>query len=362
MVILVVAIVALGLLVALTISRTMIDDGAIRIVAVAGLAAVVLVVIAGGSMVGWRSSSPEAPNDVDTPRAPSTVEPDGVPLREPSIRLRARPADQLPVVPEAVGDLAAGDVVVVGASGLDPGSGATIHQCPGGSQAAGACRPGVAVTVGDNGRVTALVDLMDEFDVAGSGRVDCAGVAGCSIVLFGSSRLEVVTVFGRPPPTPVMVDLRADQVAPGGTVVATARGLEPGSSASFVVCRPAGDGSADCGAPTGVRPADASGRVSAEVAVSAGRCPRGSTCAVSVVVGGSGPQAFAPLRLIGRSGADYEDTRVRAGLVVAGLLLLVVVWLLRRTDWAPVDGDPFADVVIPEDPFAETEDEGCVAG
>jgi len=91
------------------------------------------------------------------------------------------------------------------------------------------------------------------------------------------------------------------------------------------------------------------------VTISAGRCPRGASCAIAVVVGDGGPRAFAPLRLIGRAGATYEQGRLRTGLVMAGLLLLVALWLLRRTDWTPVDGDPFAGVVIPDDPFADDD-------
>ena len=30
--------------------------------------------------------------------------------------------------------------------------------------------------------------------------------------------------------------------------------------------------------------------------------------------------------------------------------------LLRRTDWTPVGGDPFAGVEIPRDPFADVPD------
>jgi hypothetical protein len=72
-----------------------------------------------------------------------------------------------------------------------------------------------------------------------------------------------------------------------------------------------------------------------------------------VTTDGSGPLALTRLRLIGRGGAGYDDERLRAGLVAAGLLLAGAVVLLRRTDWTPVEGDPFEGVIIPADPFAD---------
>ena len=66
--------------------------------------------------------------------------------------------------------------------------------------------------------------------------------------------------------------------------------------------------------PTPGVSADPDGRASASLTVAAGRCPRGSTCAVAVVVDGGEPRAYAPLRIIGRSGVAYDDPRLRAGL------------------------------------------------
>jgi hypothetical protein len=77
---------------------------------------------------------------------------------------------------------------------------------------------------------------------------------------------------------------------------------------------------------------------------------------VAVVVDGGAPRAYAPLRIIGRSGVAYDDPRLRAGLVVAALLVGIALVLLRRTDWTPVGGDPFAGVEIPRDPFADVPD------
>ena len=67
-------------------------------------------------------------------------------------------------------------------------------------------------------------------------------------------------------------------------------------------------------------------------------------------------RAFARLYLVGRTGPGYDDARLAIGLAIAGVLLLVALVLLRTTNWTPVDGDPFAGVVIPKDPFADVTD------
>lgn len=334
------------------------DDGAARLVVAVAGAVVLSVLLAGllGAFGGGDSPSAERRAKAGAAR----VVTGGVPLRPVTIGLVASPEHQLPRVPVAVGGLADGTVVVVGVSGLDPGSRGSVHQCPSGALVARACRAGLPLSADGNGKAVVLVDLEDRFEVAGARPVDCTNATGCSIVLFGSSRLEAVTVFGQTAPRPVTIEAEPARVPPGGTTLATARGLPPGGRTSFVVCRPAGRGEADCGAPISAGMADGAGEATAQVTVGAGRCPRGARCALAVVVGDGAPRAFAPLRLIGRSGASYEQWRLRAGLVVAGLLLLVALWLLRRTDWTPVDGDPFAGVTLPEDPFADV-DAGAIA-
>lgn len=345
--------VVLGLLAVMAAARATIDDGAVRmLVALAG--AVVLAVVLAGMMAGFRTDGSSSPAE---PSATREVGGAGgaVPLRPATIQLVAVTDDQLPPVPAVVGGLADGTLVVLGVSGLDPGSRGSVHQCPTGALAPSGCRAGLPVSVDVHGRVVILVDLEDRLPVASGEPVDCTSATGCSIVVFGSSRLEVVTVFGRPAPPPVTVEAEPARVPPGGTTLVTARGLPPGAPTSFVVCRPSGRGEADCGTRTPVAAADGNGQVSGPVMVPAGRCPRGARCAIAVVVGDGGPRAFSPLHLIGRSGASYDEGRLQIGLVVATILGLVGLWLLRRTDWTPVDGDPFAGVVIPDDPFADDE-------
>ena len=145
-------------------------------------------------------------------------------------------------------------------------------------------------------------------------------------------------MFGEPAPPPVTLVADPVAVPPGGTLTVTADQLPSGSEAAFVVCRPDGKASADCGAPTPGVSADPDGRASA----SAHRRRRPVSAGIHLRRGGGRRRrrtaCLRPLRIIGRSGAAYDDPRLRAGLVVAALLLGIAFVLLRRTDWTPVGG------------------------
>ena len=363
----VVAVVALVALVALVVigwaaashtdSRT--GGGRLPVLVIVAVVAAIVVVLAGAvGLLGVRSGSPEDPPPDRTPvpvpsPIPAVVGP--TPLRQVTIRVAAPVEDRLPPVPRVVGDLADGEIVVLGISGLDAGSPASVHQCPTGAPMASSCRAGIPLSADDGGSAVVLVDLVRRFPVAGDEPVVCTDVAACSIVVFGTARLEVVTVFDAPAPPPVTLDVDPASVAPGGTVRVTADGLPSDvEEVSFAVCRPGGGGAADCGAPTAAVKVDEAGEATGTLQVSAGRCARGTTCAIAVLVGeAGGPRALAPIELIGRPGAGYDGGRVRAGVGLAAALGIVALWVLRRTDWTPVEGDPFRDVVIPDDPFAE---------
>jgi hypothetical protein len=327
--------------------------GLVALTVVVGLA-VILVTAMGG--LGVRHDQDDDDTERATApaeRAPSTGP---APLQDPTVRLVATSADALPSLPRSIGEVESGSVIIMSLSGLEAGSDATVHQCRAGTLDPTDCRAGLPVTVDDDGRATVAVDVERRFDLGrvGDDEVDCVREE-CSVVVFGTSRLEIVTVFDRPAPPPPTV--QADPVAlpPGGVLTAVATGLPAGAEVAFVVCRPGGDGDADCGPPTERVRADREGRATAPVTVNPGRCPRGTTCAVAVVVEDGGPRAFARLHLIGRSGAAYDDGRVAVGLGLAGLLLALAIVLLRVTDWTPVGGDPFAGIDVPEDPFADVD-------
>jgi hypothetical protein len=79
--------------------------------------------------------------------------------------------------------------------------------------------------------------------------------------------------------------------------------------------------------------------------VGTGECRRGRPCAIGVL-GGSQWAAVARLALAGTAGADPPRNRVVTGWVVAAAASVAGVVLVRRTDWAPAGGDPFAGISV----------------
>jgi hypothetical protein len=346
---LVLVVALLGVAVVVVAVRTALDDGPMRaVVTVAAVTLTALLVVGalGTGLPGSGSSEEEAADPAPTTTAPARA----TPLLDVDVELAARAPDQLPAIAPVLGALADGDSVVIAASGLDELTRATVHQCPAGAAVPAECREGLSVTVSEHQRLTVLVDLVERFGI-GSSSVDCT-VEDCSVVIFGSERLELRTVFGREAPPPVEVSAEPAALPPGSDVTARATGLPPRAEVTFSVCRPDGNGGADCGASSRVQ-STADGTALAELEVSAGRCGRGEVCAVAVEAGDSGALAYRHLHLIGRGGASYDDDRVALGLLAAAVLLGIALLVLRRTDWTPVEGDPFAGVVLPEDPFAE---------
>lgn len=329
------------------------DRGGVRIGIAAGVA-LILLVVALVAMVGVGPG--DSPRQVGAPAVTEKRSlPGGIPVRAVDLRLVGHGDDELPPVPPVIGDLTDGGVLVLAVANLDPRSRATVHQCPARAEAPIECREGLPVVVDGTGRAVVLVELQDRFDTSGNRVVDCATRSGCTLVVFGSSRLEARTVFHQPAPDPVELVVEPKQVALGATASATADGLPEGGVVTFAVCRPDGEGGAECGGRVGAGRVDPRGHAGAKVTIPAERCQRGDACAVIVEVDGVGPLGRESLSLVGRSGAAYAPGRLRAGLAVALGLVVAAMWVLRRTDWTSVDDDPFRGVAVPSDPFSASD-------
>lgn len=332
----------------------LISSGAARTgVALAGAVAALLVIVGLGLAVGRGvDGGVGGEREAEAPTTTTSVTPGPVPLRAPTLVLRAPRAERPPSPARAVGDLADGELVVVAIDAPEPLRTGTVHQCPTGAIDPADCRDGLPITTDDRGRARALLDLRDRFDSRGRGEVDCRDDLGCSLVFFGPTRLEVRTIFDGPAPPAVRVEAQPAQVEEGVATRTVARNVPPGARVTFALCRWSTDERVvSCGARSVPTRADARGLASGEVLVDGDACGRGESCFVAVAVEDGDPVAFGFLRVTGAAGAVYDDGRLTAGLAAAALLLLGAAWLLRRTDWTPVDGDPFRDVVLPDDPF-----------
>ncbi len=161
----VMAVVALVVVAAALIARDGADDGIATVGVVLAIVVIAVVVLAAGFVVGGGDGEPGGDA---TPSAPVVVSGGGAaPLRPPQLVLTATAEGQLPRPLGAVGDIVDGEVLVVGVAGLEPGSRATVHQCPTGASAPSACRAGLAFQVGPQGGASVLVDLEEDLEVAG---------------------------------------------------------------------------------------------------------------------------------------------------------------------------------------------------
>ncbi len=323
-----------------------------RVVVTAGAASVLLVVstivlFGAVGLVEERGDGATGEADGATAR-PLRTRPVDVVLTDPDER-----AD-FPISPPPIVGLGDGDLLLVEA---DVGRRVVqVAQCVAGTRR---CAPAVRVEPDDEGVVRTLVAFTRTIELAG-GDVDCA-TAACVLALVAGDEVvrSVALEFGPPRPVP-RLGVRAGEVRAGEDVVVDLVDF-PGGPAVVTVCAPPGPSDpAACGAPAPEVEVDvpASGMATVRYPVEPGRvgsggasCRRGEPCAIAVP-----GVAAAPVEITFASLADAEPPgrRLSVGLGAAAALLLGAAWLIRRTDWTPVDGDPFADVVL-SDPFDDID-------
>jgi hypothetical protein len=292
----------------------------------------------------------------------------GVPVRGVDVVLEP-PVDDPFADPDApVAGMADGDTLLVR---LPDERRQTVHQCPADRVQPSSCAPGIpAPRRGDRGGPVVLVEVSEEITPSAR-RVDCREQA-CVLAAFdpdGRATAVRPLAFGDATP-PARVMAPAAPVVPGEAVTVRLRDLPPGAQGAVTLCVPGPDGGAPaCGAPAPEVPfeADREGAASVELAIEtgpvaggAGRCERRSPCAIGVV-GAPVPTRYVPVRFSAPPGPDVPAERLAAGLATAGLLAAAAVLVVRRNDWSPPGGDPFAGVTLGDDPFAGVDlDDGPV--
>lgn len=323
-----------------------------RRAAAAGGVALALLVVSTVVLLGAISLT----EDGDAPEGGEGVTSAEVGMRAVDVVLAAQGGRvAFPVPPASITGLRDGDVRLVEVE-VDVDRSVLAAQCVAGSRR---CAPGIPVQPDDQGSARTLVAFARTLQLA-EGDVDCAKV-GCNLVLADDEVLFAVPlVFGPPLPTPTLTVADRSGVRAGQELLVVLTGF-PEGTATVTVCAPPGpvDPSA-CGAPAPelVVEVPATGEATVRYPVATGRvgsggarCRRGDPCAVAVPGVAALP---VELSFAGLSDAEPSRRRAAAGLAAAGAMLLAAVWIARRTDWAPVEGDPFDGVVL-TDPFDEID-------
>ena len=289
------------------------------------------------------TSAPE-PEDAEPETAPGQAGPDGAtPGLGPIVHLGGD------VSTGAVGGLAPTTVLQVRVEGFDPYSVAHAEQCVEGRPRR--CGNPLTVQFGEDGTASFQYLVTDRFAGDRGGGRCRADDPSCSIVVTatqGAGREELWTLFGDRLPAPGRVEVTPSTgINEGDTVTVDLKGFQPGTQAEVRLCAvPLEIGTERCGAPgpeTAVR-LDRRGRARVTIVIESGSvgtgrvpCDPSHRCAISVASDTAFVRSNAvPIVFAKPPGVDYEPMRLALGLGVALALLLLVVWLLRSTDWSAV--------------------------
>lgn len=228
---------------------------------------------------------------------------------------------------------------------------ATAHLCAARSPRPGRCGVGVPVDEPADGVSRFLLELVPPPEA------DCEAEP-CTVEVFdddGGVVASLPVVFGRSAPQPQVSVSGSAPFAEGETVRVRLEGFAPGAELVVTHCVPPGPADAlACGGAAAEVPvtvgADGSARVQIPAHIGSvggrgGECRRGHPCGIGVV-GSDVVAPVAELSLAGTAGPVVPGGRFAAGLAIALAAAVAAVICLWGTDWRPVDGDPFAGIVL----------------
>ncbi|MET0578790.1 MAG: hypothetical protein ABW122_09035 [Ilumatobacteraceae bacterium] len=251
-----------------------------------------------------------------------------------AVTVVARPSDEPGAIVPVVDQLLDGDVLAITVSNGVAQADGIVRQCVQTAAGFADCTNRFPVRFGDDGGARFQYRVVDP----GS----CDGTTACVVVVGDTTgrRVAVVsTVFGGAAPPPPVVELTSPgPFEPGQPARITITSLQSGAPVSAAFC------GASCGAPT-TAVADAAGTATIEVRVGE-RC---RVCGVVVVSGSRTTLVTVPFGPTPT--ADYDLTRLVAGLAVAAASLLAAWRTIVSVDWRPPseahvpDADGDGDVV-----------------
>jgi hypothetical protein len=294
--------------------------------------------LAPAMMVGATGAAAQEP---DPGAPPAEIEP------PPGEAVIVTPADSESFAErfEVADELAVGSVLRIDAAGFEPGTGA-VRQCVRASEIR--CANRLDIDFDDDGVASFHYALGDPAAAVEGG----CGPRGdrCYVLVTdeADNHAEIDTVFGAraAPAGSVSVEPNAAIANDGSDLEVSVVDHPPGTATVLLCAAPATGGTQRCRAltePGGLR-VGPDGTGSASVLVTPGSvgsqrmpCDWRHRCAIVV----DSDEAFtrAPPRPVGFAappGAGYDPGRLVIGLLVAGALVLVALWLAFFTDWAPI--------------------------
>lgn len=331
-----------------------------RIAVWAGVAVVSLFVLTAASIVviiGLERGD-EAGDAEDGGRSDAAIEAGRLTTRGVDEVVEREVAEEFPAPVDAIDELEDGESRLIRVVVGEP---VDLHQCAG-VVTRRTCGPGVPAPPGEDAAAVALFEFRQRLRVAGR-PIDCRETPCVLVAVAGGEEVvaRVPLVFGAEAAR-ARVWVTRRPLSPGDEVTVRVRGLRPGTRGHVTYCVPA-DAGARCGSPAPEVPFRADEDGDARVALpvftgavggAAGRCGYREACAVGVT-GVPVATPYVPVSFAGPAGPDVPAGRTAGGLAVAGGLLAAAVILVRRTDWTPPLGDPFAGVSLAGDPFAGVE-------
>jgi Neocarzinostatin family len=284
------------------------------------------------------------------------------PIEGPDVAMQPMDRDAFAAEPPVVESLSPLSVLRITARYFEPSAHGWIEQCT-----LSSCANPFPVAFDEYGSARIQYLVRDTITAADGTLSTCrANEPPCAVRMqTGEDAAFLTTVFGGPAPAPRRVSVSAQgRIADETAVTVTARGFTPGRRVHATLCAaPDTAGTRRCGAPSPIASftidADGTGRTSlvvrrGHVGSERATCDRDTPCGIVVKEAESSvlPAPVVTIAFAADAPARYEAFRLATGIALAGILVAVAFFLLRRTDWRkPTEADtPDLDRAVLSDP------------
>ncbi len=288
-------------------------------------------------------SGPSASTDAGGARA-------AAPSLGPAVTIEAEDGERFPASYDVADGLESSTVLQIRATGFEPNVSGFAQQCA--PSEFNRCANVIPVRFDADGEARFQYLVTDHFLLGGRLPGRCRPVAApCTVIVADVHRHrrgEIQTVFGSTvaPAGHITVTPTDGLSLDGETVRVEVRDYPAGARVTAALCAAPDAIGRRCGQPgpsaSLVVGSDGTGRTRLRiepgpVGPELASCSRGDDCGVSVVSKNVFARApVVPISFAAPPGASYDGNRLLVGLALAGLLLLIAVGLIWRSDWSAV--------------------------